>query len=140
MALFNKKSPREIAATHMELCGRLCRGLDPYSTRLNGPLDQAMAALSAKQIVEFDSNEKAAGELLGSWLDEGPGKTTAHQRYIFMHSILRVAVNAGARGHVAILAGELAAGQLEGLMMAALQEGSTDFVIMTGQLQLVSRP
>ena len=95
-----------------------------------------MASLPTKQILEFDSNEKAAGELIGSRLDEGSEKTTAHQRYIFMHSIFRVSVNAGARGHVAILAGEMAAEELEGLMMASLQRGNTTFVIMTGQLQL----
>jgi len=95
-----------------------------------------MAALPTRRILDFDSNEDAAGELIGCWLEEGPQKTTAHQRYIFMHSIFRAAVNAGARGHVAVLAGELAAEELEGLMMAAIQRGSTGFVIMTGQLQL----
>jgi len=136
MAFFDKRSPREIGTAHMELCGQLCRGVDPYSRSLNGPLDRAMAALPTKRILELDSNENAADDLIGCWLDEGMQRTTPHQRYIFMHSIFRVAVDAGARRHVAILAGELAAQELEGIMMASLKQGNTTFVMMTGQYQL----
>jgi hypothetical protein len=129
-------SPREVGVAHITVCGRLCAGVDATSVNLNAPLPAAVDALPKNSLLQWDADPGAAGELLGGWIDTGPAGTSMHQRYIFGHSIFRAALDEGARGHVPRIAISIAAGELEALVMTAINDGNTEFAMLTGNAQL----
>jgi hypothetical protein len=137
VALWGKKSAKEIGEEHFARCRKLCNGISPYSQALNGPLEQAIEAVPVADLRRLDDTQETAYEIMNGMLPaNSPSPTDIYLRYIFSHSMYRATARAQILRHTCVLCGMNAAEDLEGILHAALASHAYGFIHLTGGSQL----